>query len=111
MELRPEEDNPQDQRYYADTISVATHVLNKTKLKPHRLQGQADRRAAVRIFVHSFGRFLDPLSCSPQWQGSACAFLEHLLVPRRECIRAVALHVNRPDHPSQLRIENGHNDF
>jgi hypothetical protein len=41
MELRPEEDNPQEQRHYPDTISLTTHVLNKTKLMLDWLQGQA----------------------------------------------------------------------
>jgi hypothetical protein len=42
MELRPEEDNSQEQRHSADTNSFATHVLNKTKLMPEWLQGQAE---------------------------------------------------------------------
>ncbi len=41
MELRPEEDNPQEQCHYTDTISLATHVLSKMKLKMDCLQGQA----------------------------------------------------------------------
>ena len=43
MELRPEEDNPQQQRHYADTISLATHVLIKTELMLDWLQGQGRR--------------------------------------------------------------------
>lgn len=39
MELRPEEDDPQEQSHNADTID--THVFNKTKLMPDWLQGQA----------------------------------------------------------------------
>jgi hypothetical protein len=41
MELRPEEDDSQEQRHYPDTICPATHVLNKTKLMTDWLQGQA----------------------------------------------------------------------
>ena len=41
MELRPQEDNPQEQRHYTDTACFATHVPNKTKLKLDWLQGQA----------------------------------------------------------------------
>src|SRR5690348_17581350 len=43
MELRPKEDNPQEQRHHTDTVCLATHVLNKTKLRLNWLQRQARR--------------------------------------------------------------------
>ena len=67
MELRPKEDNPQEQSHYTDTISLATHVLNKTKLMPDWLQRQADCRAAVRILCTPSRQAgpEDPLPFSP----------------------------------------------
>lgn len=46
MELRPKEDNPQEQRHHTDTISLTTHVLNKTKLMLDWLRGQARQCAS-----------------------------------------------------------------
>jgi hypothetical protein len=44
VELRPKEDNPEEQRQNADALSLGLHVLTKTKLKPERLLGQVPRR-------------------------------------------------------------------
>jgi hypothetical protein len=40
MELRPNEDNPEEQRQNADMLSLGLHVLTKTKLSLEWLQGQ-----------------------------------------------------------------------
>ncbi len=44
MELRPEEDDPEEQRQNADASSLGLHVLTKTKLRPERLRGQVPQR-------------------------------------------------------------------
>ena len=49
MELRPQEDNPQEQRHYTDTACIATHVPNKTKLKLDWLQGPPFLRPALSL--------------------------------------------------------------
>jgi hypothetical protein len=41
MELHPEEDDRKEQRQYADSLRLGLHVINKTKLRPEWLQGQA----------------------------------------------------------------------
>ena len=43
MELRPEEDDPEEQRQNADAMSLGLHVLIKTKHRPEWLQGQVPR--------------------------------------------------------------------
>ncbi len=43
VELRPKEDNPEEQRQNADTVRLGLHVLTKTKLRPHWLQGQENQ--------------------------------------------------------------------
>lgn len=42
MELRAQEDDPEEQRQNADMLSLGLHVLTKTKLRPEWLQGQAE---------------------------------------------------------------------
>lgn len=49
MELRPEKDDPQEQGHKTHTLTVANHVLTKTKLKMDWLQGQVNYPAEVRI--------------------------------------------------------------
>ncbi len=44
MELRPEEDDSEEQCQNADAPSLGLHVLTKTKLKPERLRGQVPQR-------------------------------------------------------------------
>lgn len=48
MELRPQEDDPQEQGYKTYTLSAARHVLTKTKLKMDWLQGQVNYAGEVR---------------------------------------------------------------
>lgn len=48
MELRTQEDNPEEQRRNADALRVGLHVLSKTKLRREWLQGQAQLVAACR---------------------------------------------------------------
>ena len=48
VELRPEEDDPEEQRQNADAMSSGLHVLTKTKLRLEWLQGQV--RAGGRGF-------------------------------------------------------------
>ncbi len=43
MELRPQEDDPEEQCQDADALSLGLHVLTKTKLRPEWLQGQVPR--------------------------------------------------------------------
>jgi hypothetical protein len=43
MELRPQEDDSEEQRHQADTLNLAMHVLIKTKLRTEWLQGQGRR--------------------------------------------------------------------
>ena len=40
MELRPKEDNPDEQRQNADALSLGLHVLTKTELRQEWLRGQ-----------------------------------------------------------------------
>jgi len=40
VELRPKEDDPEEQCQNADALSLGLHVLTKTKLRPEWLQGQ-----------------------------------------------------------------------
>ena len=40
MELRPEEDDPEEQRQNADALCSAVHVLTKTKLRLEWACGQ-----------------------------------------------------------------------
>ena len=47
VELRSQEDNPEEQGYNPDTVSRATHVLFKTKLKKEWLQSQVKYRQGV----------------------------------------------------------------
>jgi len=49
MELRSEEHDPQAQCHKADTLTVAKHLLIKTKLRMDWLQGQVNYPAEVRI--------------------------------------------------------------
>jgi hypothetical protein len=48
MELRPQEDDPKEQRQNADAMSSGLHVLAKRKLRLERLRGQ------VRLGGRSF---------------------------------------------------------
>lgn len=47
VELRSQEDNPEEQGYNTDTVCRATHVLIKTKLKKEWLQSQVKYRQGV----------------------------------------------------------------
>lgn len=49
MELRSQENDPQEQGHKTHTLSAARHVLTKTKLKTDWLQGQVNYPAEVRI--------------------------------------------------------------
>ena len=49
MELRPQEDDPQEQGHKTYTLSAARHVLTKTELKMDWLQGQVNYPAEVLI--------------------------------------------------------------
>jgi hypothetical protein len=40
VELRAEEDDPEEQCQNADAVSLGLHVLTKTKLRQERLRGQ-----------------------------------------------------------------------
>jgi hypothetical protein len=40
VELRPEEDDPEEQGQKADAVSLGLHVMTKTKLRWERLWGQ-----------------------------------------------------------------------
>jgi hypothetical protein len=44
VELRPKEDDPEEQCYKTDTLGLAVHVLSKTKLRMDWLQRQAAAR-------------------------------------------------------------------
>src|SRR5262249_11871677 len=60
MELRPHEDNREEQRQKADPLCSVVHVLTKTKLRADWLQGQAKRRPssslATRATIGGLGR-------------------------------------------------------
>ena len=49
VELCSQEDNPEEQGYDTNTVSRATHVLIKTKLKKEWLQSQVKYRQEVLI--------------------------------------------------------------
>lgn len=49
MELRSEEDDPQEQGHKTYTLSATRHVLTKTKLKTDWLQGQVNYPAEVLV--------------------------------------------------------------
>lgn len=49
MELRPQEDDPQEQGHKTYTLSAARHVFIKTKLKTDWLQGQVGHPGEVLI--------------------------------------------------------------
>ena len=42
VELRPNEDDPEEQRQNADALSLGLHVLTKTELRPEWLRGQVN---------------------------------------------------------------------
>jgi len=42
VELRPEEDNSEEQRQNANSLSLGLHVLTKTKLRLEWLRGQVN---------------------------------------------------------------------
>jgi hypothetical protein len=42
VELRPKEDDPEEQRQNADAVRLGLHVLTKTKLRQEWLRGQED---------------------------------------------------------------------
>src|SRR5215469_13024960 len=48
---------------------------------------------------------------NPQCQRGTRALLQQPLIACRERVRALALHVNRSDHFSTLRIHNGNDDL
>lgn len=52
MELRPQEDDPQEQGHKTYTLSAARHVLTKKKLKMDWLQGQVNYPPEVLISSH-----------------------------------------------------------
>ena len=49
MELRPQEDDPKEQRQNADAVSLGLHVLTKTKLRLEWLLGQVPRTQKCRF--------------------------------------------------------------
>jgi hypothetical protein len=49
VELRSQEDDPEEQRQNADTLSLGLHVLTKTKLRPEWLRGQVLRPQKCRF--------------------------------------------------------------
>ena len=56
MELRPQENNPEQQRQDTDTLCSAVHVLTKTKLRLEWLRGQ------VRCQAGGGNQTIHPLS-------------------------------------------------
>lgn len=58
MELRPQEDDPEEQGHKTDTLTVANHVLIKTKLKMDWLQGQVDYPSGSAQFAPGDRRIL-----------------------------------------------------
>jgi len=64
VELRSEKDNPEEQGYNTDTMSRATHVLIKTKLKKECLQSQVKYRQGADL-AHSL-----PPAVAGGWLGA-----------------------------------------
>jgi FrmR/RcnR family transcriptional regulator, repressor of frmRAB operon len=52
MELRPEEDDPEEQCQNADALSLGLHVVTKTKLRGEWLWGQA-RKPCLCLGLHT----------------------------------------------------------
>jgi len=56
VELRPQEDNPEEQRQNADALSLGLHVLTKTKLRLEWLRGQVPGLAECRFGYEGLDR-------------------------------------------------------
>ena len=49
VKLRPKEDDPKEQCQNTNALCLGLHVLNKMKLRPEWLQGQAKRPSHPRV--------------------------------------------------------------
>lgn len=56
VKLGSQEDNPQEQCHKTDTLSLAMHVLIKTKLRVNQLQGQAGK-CCFCLHLHTMERY------------------------------------------------------
>jgi hypothetical protein len=56
VELRPKENDPEEQRQNANVLSLGLHVLTKTKLRPEWLGGQGSLS-----FLSFLGDLLAPI--------------------------------------------------
>src|SRR5215472_12279401 len=97
MELRPEEDDTQEQRQKADTLCLTVHVLTKTKLRMVWLQGQVKRGHNVPslspsprlAFGHDSPTIFEPdTSLPPRFRGGQ----QQGSKPKRAANRTFGLH-------------------
>lgn len=55
MELRPQEDDPEEQRQNADAVRLGLHVLTKTELRQEWLRGQENDLLPGFLFTTNRG--------------------------------------------------------